>query len=68
MKVSSKVNAHMDKMEQELEQLTQLHPEELRKRWQKSFGSSPPPRLRPSLMVRAVAYRLQEKGVGRPQA
>ncbi len=47
-------------LEKQLEELKKLRPEELRKRWQALFGSTPPPRLRSSLMVQAIARRLQE--------
>ena len=41
----------------------QLNPEELRERWQTLFGAEPPPKLRSSLIVQAIAYRLQEKAL-----
>jgi hypothetical protein len=53
-----------ENLEQQLEQLKQLRPEDLRKRWQTLFGSTAPPRLRSSLMVQAIARRLQEKALG----
>jgi Protein of unknown function (DUF2924) len=64
MKVSWKVNGDINKLPKQLAQLSELDPEELRKTWLSSFGSNPPPRLRPSLMIRAIAYRLQEKAFG----
>jgi hypothetical protein len=53
----------VESLEQHLEQLKQLRPEELRTRWQTLFGSTAPPRLRSSLMVQAIARRLQEKAL-----
>jgi hypothetical protein len=64
MKKPSKIEKQTKTLEKKLEQLNQLGPEELRKRWQALFGSNPPPRLRSSLMVQAIARRLQEKALG----
>src|SRR5271170_207391 len=64
MKVSSKVISEPKNLIEELSQLSELDPGELRKRWRNLFGSDPPPRLRSSLMVQAIAYRLQEKSFG----
>jgi hypothetical protein len=47
-----------------LDRLRALNPGELREHWQTLFGSDPPPKLRFSLMVQAIAYRLQEKALG----
>src|ERR1019366_9855544 len=63
-KPSKKIEKPAKTLEKQLEQLKQLGPEELRKRWQALFGSNPPPRLRSSLMVQAIARRLQEKALG----
>jgi hypothetical protein len=64
MKKPLKTPKPVESLEQQLEQLKQLRPEELRKRWQTLFGSTAPPRLRCSLMVQAIARRLQEKALG----
>jgi Protein of unknown function (DUF2924) len=64
MKKPSKIEKQTKTLEKKLEQLNQLGSEELRKRWQALFGSNPPPRLRSSLMVQAIARRLQEKALG----
>jgi hypothetical protein len=64
MKVSSKVMSEPKNLIEELSQLGELDPGELRKRWRNLFGSDPPARLRSSLMVQAIAYRLQEKSLG----
>ena len=64
MKKASKVETEPTKLEKQLEQLKQLKPEALRKRWQTLFGSNPPPRIRSSLMVQAIARRLQERALG----
>lgn len=64
MKKAPKAKPEPTKLEQQLEQLKQLNPGELRKRWQNLFGSTAPPRIRSSLMVQAIARRLQEKAIG----
>src|SRR5262249_45627963 len=51
-------------LQRQVEQLKQIKPEELRKRWHALFGANPPPRIRSSLMVQAIARRLQEKALG----
>jgi len=60
----SKTPKPANSLQTQLEELKQLNPGELRKRWQTLFGSAPPPRLRSSLMVQALARRLQEKALG----
>jgi hypothetical protein len=38
--------------------------DELKERWQALYGSPPPSRLGRTLMMRAIAYRLQEQALG----
>jgi|SRR5215469_12153721 len=64
MKKNSKTTAATTNLEKALTELPNLRPDELRKRWQAQFGSTPPPRLKSSLMVQAIARRLQEKALG----
>src|ERR1700730_5397625 len=64
MTKGSKAVRDPQKLAAELEQLRELSSEELRERWQTLFGAEPPPKLRSSLMVQAIAYRLQEKALG----
>jgi DUF2924 family protein len=64
MKKLSNMPKPAKSLETQLEQLKQLTPGELRKRWQTLFGAAPAPRLRSSLMVQAIARRLQEKALG----
>jgi len=64
MKKASKIKTEPKNLEKQLEQLKQLKPEELRKRWQSLFGSNPPSRIRSSLMIQAIARRMQEKVFG----
>jgi hypothetical protein len=64
MKKASKIKTEPTKLQKQLTQLEQLKPEELRKRWQSLFGSNPPPKMRSSLMIQAIARRIQEKAFG----
>ncbi len=64
MKKGSKSERDPKKLASRLDQLRQLNPEELREQWQTLFGADPPPKLRSSLLVQAIAYRLQEKALG----
>jgi Protein of unknown function (DUF2924) len=52
------------KLVAQLDQLRQLTPEELLEQWQTLFGGDPPSKLRSSLIIQAIAYRLQEKALG----
>ena len=64
MKKGSKSQRDPKKLASQLDQLGQLNSEELREQWQTLFGADPPPKLRSSLLVQAIAYRLQEKALG----
>ena len=64
MKKGSKSVRDPQKLASELEQLRELNSEELHERWQTLFGAEPPPKLRTSLLVQGIAYRLQEKALG----
>ena len=64
MKKGAKSVRDPQKLAAELEQLRELNPEQLRERWQTLFGAQPPPKLRTSLLVQGIAYRLQEKALG----
>ena len=52
------------KLASQLDRLHKLNPEELCEQWQNMFGADPPPKLRSSLLVQGIAYRLQEKALG----
>src|SRR3984893_1589941 len=64
MKKGSKSVRDTQRLASELEQLRELNSEELRERWQTLFGADPPAKLRSSLLVQGIAYRLQEKALG----
>ena len=53
-----------DGVGQELNGLIRLSRHSLAERWEMFFGASPPPRTSRSLMIRAVAYKMQERAFG----
>src|SRR5215469_6316495 len=64
MKKPSKTKTQPTNLERQLEELKKLKSEDLRKGWQTLFGSNPPPKIRSSLMIQAIARRMQEKVLG----
>jgi Protein of unknown function (DUF2924) len=64
MKQGSKLERDPQKLALQLEQLHELNSDQLREQWQTLFGADPPPKLRSSLLVQGIAYRLQEKALG----
>jgi hypothetical protein len=64
MKPGSNSQRDPQKLTAQLEQLPALNPEELRSQWQALFGADPPAKLRSSLLIQGIAYRLQEKSLG----
>jgi hypothetical protein len=48
----------------EIEGLRSLSREQLNQRWRELFASERPPRVSRELMIKALAYRLQEKTLG----
>src|SRR5450755_2904411 len=63
MKKGSK-DRDSEKLVLQLGQLRRLSAEELIKQWQSLFGVAPPKKLRSSLIVQGIAYRLQERALG----
>ncbi len=61
---SPSVNGGSQQLEQEIARITELDVPALRQKWAVLFGASPSPRLGRVLMIRAIAYRLQEKVFG----
>jgi len=51
-------------LDRALEQLTALDREVLIERWTEAFGAAPPPHTSRPLLVRAVAYKMQERALG----
>ena len=64
MKNGSKSESDLQELALELDRLRELNSEELREQWQTLFSADPPPKLRSSLLVQGIAYRLQEKAFG----
>jgi hypothetical protein len=64
MKKGSEAVREPQKLASQLDRLLELNPAELREQWQTLFGADPAPKLRSSLLVQAIAYRLQEKALG----
>jgi hypothetical protein len=53
-----------NRSQNELDNLHALKPDQLAERWRKLYGTTMPARLRRSLIIQALAYRLQEKAFG----
>jgi len=53
-----------EELEREVASLSALDAEALRKNWTNAFGEEPSRQIGRSLMVRALAYRLQERALG----
>jgi Protein of unknown function (DUF2924) len=64
MKQGSKAERDPQKLALRLDRLRELNSDQLRGQWQTLFGAEPPPKLRSSLLVQAIAYWLQEKALG----
>jgi hypothetical protein len=53
-----------DKVAEMLAELESLEPPELRERWTRTFGRPAPRRMSRDLLLRALAYRVQEQAAG----
>jgi hypothetical protein len=51
-------------LSRELQGLARLSRHSLVERWTALYGTAPPPRTSRSLLIRAVAYRMQERALG----
>jgi len=58
------VRGGSEDLAREIANLSALDAEALRERWKALFGADPLPYLGRSFMVRALAYRLQERAIG----
>ena len=58
------LHANREGLAQKLAELTHLSRESLAERWAAIFGAAPPPRTSRPLMIRAVAYKMQERMFG----
>jgi hypothetical protein len=53
-----------EKLAQELKDLETRGDDELKKRWRSLYGTNPPQKIHRSLLIAAVAYRMQENALG----
>ena len=51
-------------IQKQLEELPGFQSSELKEMWSRLYGSAPPKRMSRELMIRAIAYKLQEKAYG----
>ncbi|MEQ8440548.1 MAG: DUF2924 domain-containing protein [Alphaproteobacteria bacterium] len=51
-------------LDADLAALPELSPDELKRRWEELYGRPPSPKTRRALMIRAIAYRMQERALG----
>jgi len=63
-KRSSPVGGGSESLAQEVADLLTLETSELREKWSALCGVDPPDRMGRTLLIRAIAYRLQEKALG----
>src|SRR5712692_314678 len=52
------------KLTKELKDLETQSDDELKNRWQSLYGMKPPPKIHRSLLIAAVAHRMQENALG----
>src|ERR1700726_3273075 len=64
MKKGTRSEIDPQKLALQLDRLSEMNATELREQRQTLFGADPPPKLRSSLIVQAIAYRLPEKALG----
>src|ERR1700676_4023694 len=53
-----------EKLAQELKDLETRGDDELKHRWRSLYGTKPPQKIHRSLLIAAVAHRMQEKALG----
>src|SRR5713226_5707157 len=59
-----KVSSTTSALAHEITALRQATPADLKERWRALYCTEPPRRISRDLLVRALAYRIQEKGLG----
>src|ERR1700722_10245757 len=57
-------NVKSEKLEQELKDQEARDDDQLKDRWRGLYGTMPPPKIHRSLLIAAVAHRMQEKALG----
>ena len=53
-----------EKLAQDLKDLGTRGGDELKERWRNLYGTEPPRKIHRSLLIPAIAYRMQEKALG----
>jgi hypothetical protein len=53
-----------EKLAQDLKDLETQSDDELKERWRKFYGTEPPRKIHCSLLIAAIAYRMQENALG----
>src|SRR5882762_4136678 len=53
-----------EKLEQELKDLETRGDDELKNRWRSLYGTNPPQKIHRSLLIAAIAHRMQENALG----
>src|ERR1700756_4800098 len=59
-----KVSSTTSALANEIAALRQASPADLKERWRALYRTEPPRRISRDLLVRAIAYRIQEKALG----
>ena len=59
-----KISASGSALVREIEQLQEATSANLKERWRALYGTEPPPRISRDLLIRALAYRIQEQALG----
>jgi len=59
-----KVSTTPSALVREIERLSKATQSHLKERWRTLYGSEPPRRIRRDLLVRGLAYRIQEQALG----
>ena len=57
-------DAKSEKLTNELKDLEAQTDDELKDCWRSLYGTKPPPKIHRSLLIAAVAHRMQEKALG----
>jgi len=62
-----KVSSTTSALAREIAALRQATPADLKERWRALYGTAAPRRISRDLLIRALAYRIQEKALGGPK-
>lgn len=59
-----KISASPSALVREMDEMQEATSANLKQRWRALYGSEPPPHISRELLIRALAYRIQEKALG----